>query len=292
MLINKEIAARVRQIEIMTRRMVNDTMAGEYHSMFKGRGMEFDEVRPYAEGDDVRSIDWNVTARSGYPHVKRYVEERELTVMLVVDASGSLDFGTQGQFKGELAVEICALMAFAAIRNNDRVGLVMFTDEVELFIPPKKGRRHVLRLIRDLLYFKPKSRKTDIIGALEYVQKIQNKKGVLFLISDFDQSGLETPLHMASRRHDLVALSIHDRRELELPKMGMLELIDSETGEHLLVDSASKAFRKLYSKEAQTRRGVRQKMMRRLDIDFVELQTGEDYMIPLVELFRRRAARY
>jgi uncharacterized protein (DUF58 family) len=291
MLISEELQQKVRQIEWATRRMVNDTMAGEYHSVFKGRGMEFDEVRPYAEGDDVRTIDWNVTARTGVPHVKRFVEERELTLLLMVDASGSLDFGTRRQMKGELAVEVCALMAFSAIRNNDRVGLLVFTDEVELFIPPRKGRSHVLRLIRDLLYFRPRQRGTNIPAALEYVRNVQRRRSVIFLFSDLVQQGIETALSLTARRHDLIVASIIDERELTLPAAGILRLRDPETGREVVVDSSSRAVRTAFEQSRQQARLERQSLLRRLELDHVELATGADYLPPLVRLFRARARR-
>jgi len=291
MLIDEKIAAQVRRIEIATRRMVNDTMAGEYHSVFKGRGMEFDEVRPYAEGDDVRTIDWNVTARTGHPHVKRFVEERQLTILLAVDASGSLDFGTRQQFKGELAAEVCALLAFSAIRNNDRVGLLIFTDGVELYVPPKKGRRHVLRLVRELLFFKPQRRGTGIASALEFTRRVLRRKSVLFLISDFLEAGIETPLSLTAQRHDMVALAPNDALENELPAVGLVEWRDAETGEATLVDTGSLAVRRAYAQRQAQLRLDRQRLMRRLGVDFVELETGADYMLPLVRLFRQRASR-
>lgn len=292
MLITEDLARRVREIELVARRMADEAMAGEYHSVFKGRGMEFDEVRPYAPGDDVRSIDWNVTARTGFPHVKRFVEERELTVLLVVDASGSLDFGTRARLKGELAIEVCALLAFAAIRNNDRVGLVIFTDEVELYVPPKRGRRHVLRLIRELLGFRPRGRRTNLAGTLEFVQRLHRRRSVVFVLSDFIAPGVELPLRLLSMRHDVIPLVLRDRHEERLPRAGLIEVVDAETGATALIDTASPRVRREFEARRATERAERLRQMRRLDIDVVELDTGEDYVPPIVRLFRRRARHY
>jgi uncharacterized protein (DUF58 family) len=289
MLITEDLARRVREIEIVARRMADEAMAGEYHSVFKGRGMEFDEVRPYAEGDDVRTIDWNVTARTGFPHVKRFVEERELTVVLAVDASGSLDFGTRGRMKGEMAVEVCALLAFAAIRNNDRVGLLIFTDEIELYLPPKRGRRHVLRVIRELLGFRRRRRGTDLAGALEYLRRLHRRKAVIFCLSDFLEEGIETPLKLLSMHHDLIPIVLRDRREETLPRAGLLEIEDAETGETVVIDTSSGRVRRAFEEQRRDARQRRVAMLRRLDVDSVELETGEDYVPPIVRLFRRRA---
>jgi uncharacterized protein (DUF58 family) len=291
MIITEELARKVREIEIVARRMANDAMAGEYHSVFKGRGMEFSEVRPYTHGDDARSIDWNVTARSGYPHIKRFVEERELTVILAVDASGSLEFGTRKEMKGELAAEVCALLAFAAIRNNDRVGLAIFSEDVELYVPPRKGRRHVLRIIRELLYFRPAKRGTNIKGALEYMRRILTRRAVVFLVSDFLEDNLEQPLSAFARRHDLVTIGARDRREETLPNVGLIELEDAETGQRMIVDTSSRAVRREFERQAVERREALSKTMSKLDLDFVQLETGEDYLPPLIKLFRLRARR-
>jgi uncharacterized protein (DUF58 family) len=280
-MIPKEILKKVRRIEIVTNRTVNDVMAGEYHSVFKGRGMEFDEVREYSPGDDIRTIDWNVTARSGFPHVKRYVEERELTVMLLVDASASGDFGSGEQMKGEVAVELCALLAFSAIKNNDRVGLIIFTDEVEQYIPPKKGKSHVLRVIRELLYFKPKGRRTSIPTALEFLNKVTTRKAVAFLISDFIDSGIAKSMSIANRRHDLIAVTIGDPREKELPSIGFMEFEDAETGEIILVDTYDQPTRDLFSKNSAGARGELERMFRSLRMDYIPIGTDRPYVEPL-----------
>ncbi|HBD97773.1 MAG TPA: DUF58 domain-containing protein, partial [Gemmatimonadetes bacterium] len=228
-MIPREILKKVRRIEISTRGLVNEVLSGEYHSVFKGRGMNFAEVREYQYGDDIRSIDWNVTARTGSPFVKVFEEERELTVMLVVDVSASGDFGTQERLKGEVAVEICALLAFSAIKNNDKVGLIIFSDHVEKFVPPSKGKRHVLRVLRELLYHRPEGRGTDITAALDYLNHVQRKRAVTFLVSDFRDAGFEKSLAVAGRRHDMIAVRVGDLREREIPSVGLLELEDPET---------------------------------------------------------------
>src|SRR3972149_5543861 len=220
----REVFRKVRHIEITSRRMVTDVLAGEYHSIFKGRGMEFSEVREYQMGDDIRTIDWNVTSRTGTLHVKKFVEERELTVLLMLDASGSADFGTTSRFKREVAAEMGALLAFSAIKNNDRVGAIVFTDQVEMFIPPRKGRSHVLRVIRDLLYFAPKGRKTDLALAAEYLNRVTRKRAVVFLLSDFLASGFEKPLRVAAKKHDLIAIFISAPVESQIPGVGLVEL--------------------------------------------------------------------
>ena len=287
-----DILKKVRRIEIVTNRFVNDIMAGEYHSVFKGRGMEFDEVREYQFGDEIRAIDWNVTARMGRPHVKRFVEERELTVMLVVDASSSFEFGTTSQMKGELAAEMCALFAFSAIKNNDRVGLLVFTDQVEKFIPPQKGRKHVLRVIREMLMFEPEHRKTDIPAALEYLNKVLTRKSVVFLISDFPPGVLKKPLSIANRRHDLIAITITDPREMELTGSGLIELEDAETGEVILVDTFDSSVQREFTEINRQKRGELFELFRSLGIDYVNVMTNQDYVAPIIRLFRQRARRY
>ncbi len=286
-----EILRNVRRIEIKTRRLVNDVLAGEYHSVFKGRGMEFEEVREYEPGDDVRTIDWNVTARTGVPHVKRFKEERELTVLLVVDVSASGAFGTSVRQKNRLATEVSALLAFSAIRNNDRVGLVLFTDQVERFIPPKKGREHVLRLIRELLTFTPEHKGTDLAAALDFVGRVQRRRSVVFLLSDFLGEDFDRALRGINRRHDLVTMSITDPLELELPPVGFLELEDAETGEVVIVDTADIRF---YEAFKETNRGVRDQLTNRLDrmqIDHIPLGTDDDYVKPLIRFFHERSKR-
>ena len=282
----------LRHIEIITRRLVNEIVAGQYHSVFRGQGMEFHEVREYLPGDDVRTIDWNVTARTGTPHIKRFVEERELTVTLCVDLSASTDFATQGRLKRMLATEVCALIAFSAIKNNDRVGLLLFAEEVEKFIPPKKGRNHVLRVIRQLLH-EAEGKRTNIISALEHLNRVVRRKAVVFLISDFLTSDdLRKSLSITSHRHDLVAISVTDPREMELPNVGLIEFEDAETGERRWVDTSSRRVRRQYAALAAERFEERKRLFRSLNIDHVDLWTHKDYTPPLVEFFRRRANRY
>jgi len=290
--IPKEILKKVHLIEIHTRSMVDALFAGEYHSAFKGQGMEFAEVREYQQGDEVRNIDWNVTARVGSPFVKVFDEERELTVVLAVDASASGDFGSQQQMKGEVGVELSALLAFAAIKNNDRVGLLIFTDEPEVFIPPKKGRRHVLRVIRELLYFQPRHRGTKIGPALEYLDRLLHRRSVVFLISDFLDQGYERALQRVGRRHDLVAIALADPRERELPAVGFLSLQDAESGAQVLVDSDSAALREFFAgrqREAEARRAA---LLRKLGIDEIRIDISRSYLEPLVHFFQARLRRF
>jgi len=290
-MIPKELAKKIRFIQIHTKRAVNDVLAGEYHSVFKGRGMEFDEVREYTPGDEIRTIDWNVTARTGQPYVKRYVEERELTVLFVVDLSASGTFGTQEKLKNEVAAELCALLAFSAIKNNDKVGLIIFTDIIELYIPPGKGTSHVLRLIRDLLNFKPRQQKTDIAQALDYLGRITHRKAVVFLVSDFLAEGYEKPLGILARRHDLIAISIADPRERELPKVGLIELEDAETGETVVVDSGSAQVRRRYEAIARERAERLDESFRSSGVDHIPVMTGRDHVRDLVRFFRARERR-
>jgi uncharacterized protein (DUF58 family) len=290
-LTSQEILKKVRRIEIRTNRLVNESLAGEYHSVFKGRGMEFDEVREYTAGDDIRTIDWNVTSRMGHPYVKKYVEERELTVMLLVDASASGDFGTVGSTKRDVAAEVCALLAFSAIRNNDRVGLLIFTDREERYVPPRKGRNHVLRVIREVLTFEPAGRRTNLTLALESLSRGIRRRSVAFVVSDFLDSGFEQSLRIANRKHDLVAISLSDPREMELPPVGILELEDAETGRTLLVDTWDRQVRERYAASARERVEARRRLFRRNKVDSVELTTGLPYDVPLVRFFRERARR-
>jgi len=290
-LTSQEILKKVRRIEIRTNRLVNESLAGEYHSVFKGRGMEFDEVREYIPGDDIRTIDWNVTSRMGHPYVKKFVEERELTVMLLVDASASGDFGTVGSTKRDVAAEVCALLAFSAIRNSDRVGLLVFTDREERYVPPRKGRNHVLRVIREVLTFEPVGRRTDLTLALESLSRGIRRRSVAFVVSDFLDSGFEQALRIANRKHDLIAVSLSDPREMELPPVGILELEDSETGRTLLVDTWDRAVRARYAAEARQRVEERRRLFRQNKVDSVELTTGLSYDVPLVRFFRDRARR-
>ncbi len=291
-MIPRELIRKIRRIEIRTNRMVNDVLAGEYHSVFKGRGVEFEEVREYMHGDDIRTIDWNVTARMGSPYVKRYREERELTVMLVVDASSSSLFGTAEKMKGELAVELSAVLAFSAIKNNDRVGLVLFTDRVEKFIPPKKGKKHVLRLIRELLMFEPAGGSTDIKTAMDFLGKILTRKTVVFLLSDFLSAGYEEALRMMNNRHDLVTISITDPREIEMPPIGFLELQDAETGEIVIVDTYDASIRQRLANTAATDLDQLTKSFKRMQVDHIPVRTDKPYIDPLVRFFQQRAKRY
>ena len=290
-MLTRELIKKIRKIEITTNRTVNDVLAGQYHSVFKGRGMVFDEVRPYQPGDDIRVIDWNVTARMNDLYVKQFIEERELTVMLLVDASGSQAFGTRRRLKSEMAAEITGLLAFSAIKNNDRVGLVIFTDRVERFVPPKKGVKHVLRVIGEVLGFDPAHRGTDIPGALQFLSRVTKRQSVAFLLSDFMSSEHEAALKIAQRRHDLVPLVMTDPMERELPNLGVAAFEDAETGEMILFDTGSFRARRLYSERVGQAREQQRKMFKKLKLDAVELSTEQDYVRPLVLFFKRRAAR-
>lgn len=291
-MIPKEILKKVREIEIYTRRLVNDTLAGEYHSVFKGRGMEFLEVREYQSGDDIRSIDWNVTARMGHPFVKQHVEERELTIFFLIDTSASGNFGTVNILKGELAVELCAILAFSAIRNNDKVGLITFTDTVEKYIPPKKGKNHVLRVMRELLYFQPQGTGTNIRAALEYLNRILKRKAVVFLVSDFIASGYEQALRVTSRTHDVIPITITDPRELELPNVGLVELEDAETGEQIMLDTFDPEVRKAYQALALQEQAIRERLFRSMKLDVIDIRTDRPYLQTLISFFHKRASRY
>ncbi|MCA9734178.1 MAG: DUF58 domain-containing protein [Deferribacteres bacterium] len=291
-MIPKEILKKVKRIEIQTRGLVNDVFSGEYHSVFKGRGMEFAEVREYQYGDDIRNIDWNVTARTGHPFVKVFDEERELTVMLMVDASRSAEFGTHTQMKGEISAEICALLAFSAIKNNDKVGLIIFTDKIEKFVPPKKGKAHVLRVIRELLYHKPESSKTDIAGALEYMSRVVTRRAVSFIISDFQAADYEQALRIAGRRHDVIAVTITDPREVDLPNVGFIELEDAETGETILIDTSDPVLRRSFTESAGSLRSDREKLLQKINIDRIDIRTDRPYAEPLIRFFRMRAKRF
>jgi len=286
-----ELLQKIRRIEIRARRLVANLFLGEYHSVFRGRGLEFSEVREYQPGDDVRSIDWNVTARMGTPYVKKYVEERELTVLLVVDVSASETFGTGAQTKGEVAAEVAALLAFAAVANNDRIGLLTFSDRIEKFVPPRKGSQHVLRIVRELLYARPQGRGTDIAGALAYLTRVARRRSIIFLISDFLDRGFEGALRLAVQRHDLVAISLTDPRELSLPPLGLLELEDAETGQPLLLDTEDRETRRQYALAAAQRREERQQLLRSMGVDEVAIATDRSYVQPLMAFFQARARR-
>jgi uncharacterized protein (DUF58 family) len=286
--IPKEILEAVKAIEIRSRSLVNDVFAGEYQSVFKGRGMEFAEVREYMPGDDIRSIDWNVTARTGVAHIKKFAEEREQTVMFLVDASHSLDFGTVRRMKGEIAAEIAAVLAFSAIRNHDKVGAIIFTDRIELFIPPKKGKKHVLRVIREMLFFEPQGKGTDVGLALEYLSRVVRRKAVVFLLSDFVSADYTRPLRVANKRHDLVSVTITDPAEDDLPPVGLLHLVDAETGEARIVDSADRATRDRFRTVRRTFRDERERVFRKYRVDAVDVRTDQPYADELVKFFRRR----
>lgn len=285
-----ELLSQVRKIEIKTRGLSNNIFAGEYHSAFKGRGMAFSEVREYQYGDDVRDIDWNVTARFGRPYVKVFEEERELTVILMVDVSGSLDFGTINQTKRQMVTEIAATLAFSAIQNNDKIGVIFFSDHVEKFIPPKKGRKHILLIIRELLTFQPESRKTDIGGAVEFMTNAIKKRCTVFLLSDFyNQNDFQQQLTIANRRHDLVALQVYDMRMTEMPNVGLLRLRDAETGEDIFVDTSSAAVRRAHHEWWINHQNMVRTMLTHSSVDNVSVRTDEDYVKALMNLFRRRS---
>lgn len=291
-MISKEILKKVRKIEIRTKGMVNSVFGGEYQSAFKGRGMEFSEVRAYTYGDDIRQIDWNVTARSGDPYIKMYEEEREQTLMLCVDISPSGSFGSKSQSKMDLAIEICAVLAFSAIKNSDKVGLVLFSDVIEKVIPPKKGRIHVLRLIRELLTTKPEGTGTDIGEALSYVNRLLNRKAIVIMASDFQDDNFDKQIKITSRKHDLVNIIINDALEDELPDLGLVPLKDAETGKEVLVDTSSSKVRETYhQKRAYKKEQLRNKFMK-MKIDTVELETNTSYVKPLMNFFHRRMHRY
>jgi uncharacterized protein (DUF58 family) len=287
----REILKKVRRIEIRTSRMVNEVFSGEYHSIFKGLGMEFSEVREYLPGDDIRNIDWNVTARYGHPFLKVYREERELTVMIMVDLSASQRFGTGARFKTEAAAEIAAVLSLAAIKNNDKVGLLIYTDKIEKYIKPKKGRNHVLRLIREIIYFKPEGRGTDTGAALEYLLGVTKKRSVLFLISDFIDSEFEKPLAVASRKHDLIAMKLSDPLEMNFPKAGLIRFFDLETDRERLVDTSSADFKRQFMARVQVRNQAFDKMAKKMGIDRVYIPAGGDYSTPLFRFFEMRARR-
>ena len=296
----KKILGRMRQLELRTRRLVNDTLAGQYHSVFKGRGIDFDEVREYVPGDEVRTIDWNVTARSGHPFVKKFTEERELTILLLVDASASGNFGSAEHSKRELAAEIASVLAFSAIRNSDKVGLILYTSEVELYIPPKKGRQHVLRVVREILYFQPRYRGTDTVKALDFANHILRRRAIAFLISDFQSSeapdraleNLRRAMRQTNRRHDLVALHIQDARERTLPDVGLLAIEDAETGEVVELNTADPKIRARFATEVNNRTQRLVRGFRAEAIDTLELDTAVPYLPALQRFFKNRERRH
>ncbi len=291
-MIPREILSQIRRIQIKTSRMATDAFTGRYHSVFRGRGIEFDEVREYQVGDDVRSIDWNVTARTGQPHVKKYVEERELTVIFLLDASSSLYFGSCRKTKNEYAAEVCSLLALSALRNNDKVGLLIFSDRVEKYVPPRKGLRHVLRVVREALYYKPRHTGTDIACALEYLNGIIPRRCICFLLSDFFDAGYEKLLAVSHKKHDIIALSIHDPREEELPAAGLIHVRDAETGEEHILDTSDARVRQQYCAQARLQREARRRLLRSLKIDAIELETGKSYVNEIVSFFKKRERRY
>lgn len=285
-----ELLKRVRQIEIKTRGLSNNIFAGEYHSAFKGRGMAFAEVREYQYGDDIRDIDWNVTARFNKPFVKVFEEERELTVMLCVDVSGSLEFGTCVQTKRRLQTEIAATLAFSAIQNNDKIGVIFFSDKIEKFIPPKKGRKHILYIIRELLEFKPESNRTDVGMAVEYLTSVIKRRCTAFLLSDFiDEKDFRQPLTIANRKHDVVAIQVYDRRAAELPNVGLMQIRDAESGQEMLIDTSSKKVRNQHAAWWRTMQGKLNDTFTRSGVDNVSVRTDHDYVTALMGLFRQRA---
>lgn len=290
-MIPKEVLEKIHRIHITTSRMVTDIFAGHYHSVFKGQGMEFDEVREYQPGDDIKLIDWNVTARTGTPHIKKFMEERELTIMLMLDLSGSSFFGTVNQLKRQLAAELCSVLAMSAIKNNDKVGLIAFTDRVEKFVPPKKGLRHVLRIIREALYFDPVGRGTDIPGALEHLNKVTNRRTVTFVISDFYEEGIKKSLSVVNKRHDLIAMTITDPRELSMPDVGIINLEDAEDGSSFLLDTSSSAIRKKYNDDSLKMFVERKHLFHSINVDYVDIRTDVPYEKELYRFFRMRERR-
>ena len=290
-MIPKDVLKKIRRIQITTSRMVTDVFSGQYQSVFKGRGMEFDEVREYQPGDEIRSIDWNVTARMGHPYVKKFVEERELTVMLLLDASMSCRFGTSKQLKSQLAAELCSVLALSAINNNDRVGLIIFTDKVEKFVPARKGLRHVLRVIREALYFQPEGKGTNIVSALEYLNRITKRKAITFIISDFFDTNFKQRLSIVNKRHDVVAVTITDPREINMPDVGLVKLNDAETSENFTIDTSDANFRKKYNQDALRRIGERQRLLRSVNVDHIEVSTDAAYMKELIKFFKMRERR-
>jgi uncharacterized protein (DUF58 family) len=286
-----EVLRQIRHIDMRTRGLVNSLFAGEYRSVFKGQGMEFAEVREYMPGDEVRSIDWNVTARMRRPFVRRYEEERELTVMLAVDLSGSERYGTERRFKSELATELAAVLALSAVRNNDRVGALLFTDQVEHVVRPRKGRRHALRLLRDVLVFEPKGRSTNVAVAADYLARLLTHKAIVFIISDFQDPDLERPLKRLALRHDVVAVTIEDPGEFALPDVGLARFVDPETGVIVERDTTDPALRQWFAERVGAEREERRRLLRRLAIDEVQVRTGEAYVEPLLRFFRSRETR-
>ncbi|MGE5398934.1 MAG: DUF58 domain-containing protein [Ignavibacteriales bacterium] len=291
-MLTKELLKQVRQIEIKTKGVVNQVFSGEYHSVFKGRGMEFSEVREYQFGDDIRNIDWNVTARFGHPFIKVFEEERELTVMLMVDLSGSLLFGSLEKTKQQIAAELSAILAFSAMKNNDKVGLILFSDRIEKFVPPRKGRKHVLRIIREVLSFEPVGRETNIKKALEYMNNAIKKRSIVFLLSDFFDSGYEKILRIVGKKHDFVGIVLSDEREMVLPKVGLIKLKDAETGEDRYIDTNNRHLQKWFTENRKKSIAERKSIFLKSRLDTVEIQTDKTYIKPLIEFFRLRERRW
>jgi len=287
----QDIFKKVRKIEIKTRGLSHHIFSGEYHSVFKGRGMSFSEVREYQYGDDIRNIDWNVTARFNHPYIKIFEEERELTVMLLIDVSGSNTFGTQAQLKEELITELAAVLSFSAIQNNDKVGVIFFSDRIEKFIPPKKGTSHILRIIRELLDFKPESNGTNISEALRYLTNVIKKRSIAFLISDFMDDGFEKAVQIANHKHDLIAIRVTDERETQMPNVGLIRMTDAETGKMKWVDTGNRSVIGAFEKWTRQKRAELDLLFNRLGVDMVKVYTGQDYVKPLMNLFRKREAR-
>lgn len=290
-MIPKEVISKIRRIQITTSRKVTDVFAGQYQSVFKGVGMEFDEVRAYLPGDEIRSIDWNVTARMGHPYIKKFVEERELTIMLLLDISMSCNFGTTGRSKNELAAELCSVIAFSAIQNNDKVGMLTFTDRVERFIPPRKGSRHVLRVIREAIYNNPRGVKTDINNILEHLNRATKHRAITFLISDFFAPDFKKILSITNKRHDVIAVTITDPAELKLPEAGLVKLHDAETGTPYIIDTSNPEAQKLYQTRTQKLIANRHKLFRSINVDNIVIRTDQSYVEPLIRFFRMREKR-
>lgn len=288
----QELVKKIRQIQIYTSRAVDASFAGQYESVFKGRGMQFDEVREYTPGDDIRTIDWNVTARTGKPYIKRFVEEREMTVIFAVDLSASGAFGTVTKTKNELAAEFCAVLAFAAAKNNDKVGLLIFTDRIELYIPPKKGGTHVLRLIRELLYFQMPQRRTDIPQAVDYLARVTRKKATIFMVSDFIETGFKRSLSLLNKHHDVIAVSVRDPAEISMPGVGLVELVDAETGEIVLIDTSSTGFKNQYGQTSSERFNELKNMLKSIKIDCINITTDKPYINDLIQFFHMRHRRF
>jgi uncharacterized protein (DUF58 family) len=291
-MLTKELIKQVKQIEIKTRGLVNQVFSGEYHSVFKGRGMEFSEVREYQFGDDIRNIDWNVTARFGHPYIKVFEEERELTVMLLVDLSGSLMFGSVSKTKQRVAAELSAVLAFSALKNNDKVGLLLFTDKIEKFVPPRKGKSHVLRIIREVLSFEPQGKTTNLKGALEFMNNAIKKKSIAFLLSDFFDSGYEKILGIVGKKHDLIGVVLDDLREREFPAMGLVKVTDAETGDERWIDTSSRKVRESIVNSYEEKKRKRKSLFLTSRLDSIEVTAGDDFVKPLVKFFNLRERRW